>query len=40
LPTCGLAVVDFAGEDWEKLHPHGGRLERFVTPRLLKSATD
>jgi phosphohistidine phosphatase len=40
LPTSGLAVIDFAGSDWEKLHPHSGRLERFVTPRLLKAATD
>jgi len=40
LPTSGLAVIDFAGDDWGKLHPHSGRLERFVTPRLLKAATD
>ncbi|MCC6888555.1 MAG: histidine phosphatase family protein [Hyphomicrobiales bacterium] len=40
MPTCALAVIDFAGSDWEKLHPHGGRLERFVTPRTLKAATD
>ena len=40
LPTAGLAVIDFAGEDWRKLHPHGGRLERFVTPRSLARPTD
>src|SRR5262245_13579519 len=40
LPTSGLAVIDFAGNDWEKLHPRSGRLEQFVTPRLLKAATD
>jgi phosphohistidine phosphatase len=40
LPTSGLAVIDFPGNDWEKLHPRSGRLERFVTPRLLKEATD
>jgi phosphohistidine phosphatase len=40
LPTSGLAVIDFAGDDWNKLHPRSGRLERFVTPRLLKTATD
>src|SRR5215510_11257955 len=39
LPTSGLAVIDFAGNDWGKLHPRSGRLERFVTPRLLKAAT-
>jgi hypothetical protein len=31
-------VIDFAAESWRKLHPHGGRLERFVTPRSLASA--
>jgi len=40
LPTSALAVIDFAGNDWDKLHPRSGRLERFVTPRLLKAATD
>jgi phosphohistidine phosphatase len=38
LPTSGLAVIDFAGDDWRKLHAHGGRLERFVTPRSLAAA--
>ncbi len=38
LPTSGLAVIDFAGKDWRKLHPRGGRLERFVTPRSLAQA--
>jgi phosphohistidine phosphatase len=40
LPTSGLAVIDFAGNDWEKIHPSSGRLEQFVTPRLLRAATD
>jgi phosphohistidine phosphatase len=40
LPTSGLVVVDFAGNDWRRLHPRGGRLERFVTPRSLKAAAD
>src|SRR5262245_12643213 len=40
LPTSGLVVIDFAGEDWEKLHPRSGRLDRFVTPRSLRAATD
>ena len=40
LPTSGLAVIDFPGKDWRKLHPQSGRLERFVTPRLLKAAAD
>jgi phosphohistidine phosphatase len=38
LPTAGLVVIDFAVEDWSKLHPHAGRLERFVTPRSLAEA--
>jgi phosphohistidine phosphatase len=39
MPTSGLAVIDFAAGSWAKLHPHSGRLDRFVTPRSL-TATD
>jgi len=39
MPTASIAVIDFPGNDWRKLHPHSGRLERFVTPRSLKVAT-
>jgi phosphohistidine phosphatase len=35
LPTSGLVIVDFAVDDWAKLHPQSGRLERFVSPRTL-----
>jgi phosphohistidine phosphatase len=38
LPTAGLVVIDFAGKAWSKLHPRGGRIERFVSPRLLAEA--
>jgi phosphohistidine phosphatase len=38
LPTSGLVVIDFAAKDWRNLHPHGGRLERFVSPRSLAEA--
>jgi phosphohistidine phosphatase len=38
LPTCGLVIVDFAIDDWNKLHPQSGRLERFVSPRMLDGA--
>lgn len=38
LPTSGLAVIDFAAANWRKLHAHGGRLERFITPRSLAAA--
>ena len=39
-PTAALAVVDFAVDDWGKVHPRGGRLDRFVVPRSLQEATD
>jgi phosphohistidine phosphatase len=35
LPTSGLVIVDFAFDDWGKLHPQSGRLERFVSPKTL-----
>ena len=38
LPTSGLVIIDFAFDDWGKLHPQCGRLERFVTPKTLGSA--
>jgi phosphohistidine phosphatase len=37
LPTSGLVVIDFASKSWGKLAPGGGRLERFITPRLIKA---
>jgi phosphohistidine phosphatase len=40
LPTAGLIVIDFAVSDWSGVHPEGGRLERFVTPKLIKAAID
>jgi phosphohistidine phosphatase len=40
LPTSGLAVIDLAFDDWSLLHPQSGRLERFVSPRLLEKTTD
>jgi len=40
LPTSGLVVIDLPIDDWSLLHPHAGRLERFVTPRLLTAATE
>jgi phosphohistidine phosphatase len=38
LPTSGLVIVDFAFDDWNKLHPQSGRLERFVSPKSLDAA--
>lgn len=34
-PTSALAVLDFAFKDWRDLHPQSGRLDRFISPRLL-----
>jgi phosphohistidine phosphatase len=39
-PTSGIAVIDFALDSWSKLHPHSGRLERFVSPKLIAGATN
>ena len=38
-PTAGVAVIDFAG-DWKNIRPAAGRLERFVSPRVLAAAID
>ena len=38
-PTAALAVIDFALDDWAKLHPKAGRLDRFVVPRALDDET-
>jgi phosphohistidine phosphatase len=40
LPTAGLVIIDFAVDEWAKVHPRAGRLERFVAPRWLETATD
>jgi phosphohistidine phosphatase len=40
LPTSGLVVIDLAFDDWSRLHPNAGRLERFVSPRLIEAAGD
>jgi phosphohistidine phosphatase len=39
-PTAGLAVIDFAVEDWAEAAPGGGRLDRFVTPESLGIGPD
>jgi phosphohistidine phosphatase len=38
-PTSGLAIVDFPIDDWSRLHPQSGRLERFVSPKSLEAPT-
>ncbi|MGH6675700.1 MAG: histidine phosphatase family protein, partial [Xanthobacteraceae bacterium] len=40
LPTSGLVVIDLAFDDWSRLHPHAGWLERFVSPRLIEAMTE
>jgi phosphohistidine phosphatase len=40
LPTCGLVVIDLPSDDWAKIDRNAGRLERFVTPRLIADAPD
>ena len=40
LPTSGLVVIDLPFDDWSRLHPNAGRIERFVSPRLIEEATD
>ncbi|HLH93722.1 MAG TPA: histidine phosphatase family protein [Xanthobacteraceae bacterium] len=40
LPTAGLVVIDFAGNDWRKLATRSGRLVDFATPRLIAAQND
>ena len=39
LPTSGLAVFDFATNDWNDVAFRRGRLVLFVSPKLLKQAS-
>jgi phosphohistidine phosphatase len=39
LPTTGLAVLDFAIEDWNEVAFRRGTLVRFTSPKLLKQAS-
>jgi len=40
LPTSGLAVFDFAVDDWGDVAFRRGQLMLFVTPKLLKQTSD
>jgi phosphohistidine phosphatase len=40
LPTSGLTVIDFPIEDWNDVSFRSGQLELFVSPKLLKKASD
>ncbi len=36
LPTTGVAIIDFATDDWSHVRFRSGKLERFVSPKLLR----
>lgn len=38
-PTAALAVIDFTAAAWPKIALYTGRIERFVSPRLLREGT-
>jgi phosphohistidine phosphatase len=40
LPTAGLAVLDFAIDDWNEVAFRRGKLVRFTSPKLLRQALD
>ena len=40
LPTSGLVVIDLPFDDWSRLSPKVGRLERFASPRLIAAVAD
>jgi len=39
LPTAGLAIIDFDIDDWADVGLRRGRLELFVSPKLLKQTS-
>lgn len=39
LPTSGIAAIDFPVKDWTDVALRGGRLELFVSPKLLRKAS-
>ena len=40
LPTSGLAIIDFAIDNWSDVAFRRGRLVLFVSPKLLKQTLD
>jgi phosphohistidine phosphatase len=40
LPTAGLAILDFAIDDWSEVAFRRGQLVRFTSPKSLKQALD
>jgi phosphohistidine phosphatase len=39
LPTAGLAILDFAIDDWSEMAFRRGKLVRFTSPKLLKQVS-
>lgn len=39
LPTAGLAIIDFDIDDWSNVGLRRGRLEVFVSPKLIKQTS-
>jgi phosphohistidine phosphatase len=39
-PTSALAVIEFALDRWDRVHPQSGRLEHFITPRSIAEPAD
>ena len=40
LPTSGLAILDFAIDDWSEVAFRRGKLVQFTSPKLLKQTSD
>ena len=40
LPTSGLVIIEFAFDEWKRLHDQSGRLAHFITPHSIASAID
>lgn len=39
-PTAALAVIDLPVDHWRAIEPSAGRLDRFVTPKMLDGEDD
>ena len=39
-PTAALAVIDFAIDRWRTIHERSGRLDRYIVPRSIATATN
>ena len=39
LPTAGVVIIDFATDDWSEVRFRSGKLECFVSPKLLRESS-